>query len=286
MNDPQFEVGNKGYDNSPGFSAEPPPKKQRGCFFYGCVFAAVLAVIGVILAGALTYTGYYYYTKLINDYTSTTPAELTKFQLPEDQLKSLNDRVAEYKKAIDGGRAFDLVLTADEVNSLINENEDLKGKVYITIKGDQVSGQLSIPLGATGLPGTKGRFLNCSAALKASIKNGEFDVRAQDLVVNDKPLPPSIKTSLANENLAKDFSNNPENAKFFAKIESFEVKDDKIFIKTKAKAGDDAKSADKPKIEDATPPKDEAPAKADGKDAAPAKEESKSKEEAAPKAAA
>ena len=82
MNDPQFDVGDKGYDNAPAFSPE-PPARQRGCFFYGCIFALVLAVIGLILGGALLYTGYHYYMKIVEEYTSTTPADIKKFTLPD-----------------------------------------------------------------------------------------------------------------------------------------------------------------------------------------------------------
>ncbi len=270
MNDPQFEVGNKAYDNAPGFTPE-PPRRERGCFFYGCVIASVLFVIGLILAGALTYTIYYYYTKAIHDYTSTTPEQIPQVNMPEDRRKELNERVDAYTKAGNAGEAYELVLTADEINTLINENEDLKGKAYITIKGDQVTGKLSIPLEQWGLPGTKGRYFNGTATLKASIQNGQLDVRAQDLVVNDKPLPPNIKASLANENLAKDFSKDPGNAKMIAKIDSFEIKDDKVYIKTKAKAkdedrakgkgSDDAEDTPKPKADtkDDENPKDDAP---------------------------
>ena len=101
-------------------------------------------------------------------------------------------------------------------------------------------------------------------------------------LVNDKPLPPNVKTSLAGENITKEFSKNPKNAKMIENIESFEIKEDKVYIKIKAKTG----AADTPKIEDAALPKDEAPKKAETKDASPPKEESKPKEATAPKAAA
>ena len=291
MNDPQFEVGQKHYENA-GFPPESPPRKQRGCFFYGCIIALILGLIGLILAGIVAYLGYTSIIKLRDEYTSTTPAEIPKADLPEDQRKALDERVAEFKKANDDGTAYELILTADEINALINENEDFKGKAYITLKGDQVSGKLSMPLGELGIPGLKGRFLNGTASLKPSIKDGQLDVRVMDLVVNDKPLPANIKTSLANENIAKDFSKNPENATMLNKIDSFEIKDDKVYIKTKAKVADTPKTDDPSKSEDSAKSKDEVKpeetpkAEPEPKESAPSKEEAKPKETEAPKKAA
>ena len=101
MNDPQFEVGQKDYENA-GFPPESFPRKQRGCFFYGCIIALILGLIGLILAGIVAYLGYTSIIKLRDEYTSTTPAEIPKADLPEDQRKALDERVAEFKKAAAG----------------------------------------------------------------------------------------------------------------------------------------------------------------------------------------
>jgi len=97
-----------------------------------------------------------YYNQMLQTYTSTTPVELPKVVLPDDQRKALDERWAAFQKARDKGEAAEIELTADEINALIAENEKFKGKVHITIKGDQVSGQLSLPLDETPFPGRKG----------------------------------------------------------------------------------------------------------------------------------
>src|SRR6185437_6005621 len=128
--------------------------KQRGCFFYGCIIAIVLAVLALILAVAVGYMGYYYYTKVLQEWTSTAPVEIPSVTLESDRQKDLDDRVAAFKKALDDGEAAELVLTADEINALIEQNKDVKGKVYVMLDGDEVTGKVSLPLGETGFPGT------------------------------------------------------------------------------------------------------------------------------------
>lgn len=209
----------------------PPPPASRGCFFYGCIFAAVLAVLGILAVGAVFYAGYHYYSKMLVEYTSTAPATIPQVKLTDEQRKSLDERWAAFRKSVEEGKAAEVSLNSDELNTLVSENDKLKGKVYFTIKGDQVTGQVSIPL--EGLPGAKGRFLNGSATLTGSILDGQLIVRAKELEVNGKSLPPNIKAQLASENLAKDFAKDPDNAEKIRKIENFTVKDGMILIKSR-----------------------------------------------------
>ena len=54
-NDPEFY-------QTPKFSPEQyqAPPRQRGCFFYGCIIASVLALLVVILVAILAFVGYRY----------------------------------------------------------------------------------------------------------------------------------------------------------------------------------------------------------------------------------
>ena len=67
--------------------------------------------------------------------------------MPAEQRQVLKDRVEAFRKAVEAGTPTEpLVLTSDDLNALIEENPDLKGKIYVKIEGDEVKGQVSIPL--------------------------------------------------------------------------------------------------------------------------------------------
>jgi hypothetical protein len=266
MEHPRFGVD----DNPPELYTPEgyPPKApaSRGCFFYGCLFAAILGVLGVLAAGGLAYLAYRSYANLVRDYTATSPAPLPPVEMPEDQRKALDERWAAFRKALDDGKPAEIELNADELNVLVSQSPKLKGRVHFTLKGDQATADVSIPL--EGLPMGSGRYLNGSATLTGSIRDGDLVVRATDMVVNGKPLPPNIKSQLAGQNLAKDFSKDPENAEKLRKIESFEIKDGKIRIKSRdmhaeedasPPAGDDRKPANSPPPEE-VPKAEPAPA--------------------------
>ncbi|MFO0954629.1 MAG: hypothetical protein U0835_26395 [Isosphaeraceae bacterium] len=260
----------------PGYYVE-PPKKQRGCFFYGCLFASIGAGLMFLVVVAIIATGVYFGNQLLNEYTSTTPAQIPVVNLSDDQKKAVKDRWEAFRKAIDEGKAAEIVLTAEDINALIEEEPQLKGKVYIKLKDDKATGEISMPF---DVPLKGRRFFNGTATITAVLADGDLDVRLQELEVNGKKLPPEMKAQFGSENVAKDFNRNPENAKMIRQFESVKIADSKVFIKAKARdasaAADKeepkAKSADEASKEPAPEPakKAEPPAKPDAPSPAPA----------------
>ena len=239
------------------------PNKSRGCFFYGCITALVLALLGLILTGVLVYFAYSWSDKTIKEYSSTTPVVLPEVKLPEEESKALEERWKTFKDAVDKGEAAELTLNADEINALIQKQPDLKGKFFVSIKDDKISGQMSLPLDWIPLGLGKGRFFNGSATLTVSLHDGNLVVHAKSIEAHGKTPPPDFMAQFARQNLAKDVMNNPQHAEMINRFDSIEVKDGKVHLKahsksatesaeTKEKAKDDA---DSPKAKDDGLPK-------------------------------
>lgn len=236
-NDPEFY-------QAPKYTPEAnQPPRQRGCFFYGCIIATILMVMVLVLIGAGGYLAWRAITGAIEQYTATAPRELPKVDVPADQREALKKRAAEFRKAVEEGKsASPLVLTGDDLNVLIEEEPDfaqLKGKVYLKIEGDELKGQVSIPLEAFAqVPGfgmLKGRYLNGEADLKASLNNGILLVTLDSMEVNGKRVPEEMMTNIRQKNLAEDAYKNPKHAEILHKLESIDIKDGKMTIKVKAK---------------------------------------------------
>jgi hypothetical protein len=268
---------------SPKFAPEPPAAvpRQRGCFFYGCIIASVLALLVAILVAVGIYIGYQFLNRVVDQYTSTTPRELPKVEMPPEKRQALKDRVEAFGKAVDNGTPVEpLELTSDDLNALIEEEPDLKGKIYVKIEGDEVKGQVSFPLEKLGLPMLKGRYLNGEADLKASLKDGVLIVTLDGIEVNGQRPPDQIMNDIRKQNLAKDAYKDAKNAERIRKIESLEVKDGKIILKVRARS--DA-SAGGPASKKEIPVNVIAPPPADQPKAEPVKTETpKAKVEPAP----
>ena len=115
---------------------------------------------------------------------------------PPRRRKTLEERVKAFRTALEEGKPTEpLVLTSDEINALIEaRTAELKGKVYVTIEGDKLKGQVSIPLSdfpSFGL--TRGRYLNGEAEFKVSLQDGILLVTLDSIEVNGKHRPGGVR---------------------------------------------------------------------------------------------
>jgi hypothetical protein len=231
------------FDQARRFSAEDyEPPRQRGCFFYGCIIASVLALLLVIIVGVVGYAFYKWLNGVVQEYTATAPRELPKVEMPAEQRATVMERFETFRKAVDAGTPTEpLVLTGDDINALIEETPQLKGKIYVTIEGERLKGQLSIPLDALGqafgLGMLRGRYLNGEAELKASLQDGVLIVTLASFEVNGKRPPEELLSRLRQQNMAQDAYKDPKNAEQIRKLESLEIKDGKLIVKARRSPG-------------------------------------------------
>jgi hypothetical protein len=279
MDQPYYEVGQKPGDPSQaaaggGYYEE--PRKSRGCFFYGCITVLIIGVIGLLLCVAAFVTLGYFANRMINEYTDTAPAPIPQVNLPDDQRKEVIDRWQAFRKAVDEGREAEIVLTADEINALIEREPEFKGKVYVTIKDDQITAQISWPL---TIPFKGQRYLNGSGTITAEMKDDKLDVRLKDLEVRGKHIPDDAKKQLAGQNLAEEYVKDPDNRAMIRKFRSIQIKDGKVYIKARSRDEDEKKEAEKAKAEghEEDKAKEAEKVKADDHDQDKAKETEKAK---------
>jgi len=222
---------------TPPQAPPPPVPKQKGCWFYGCVTLAILALIG----GVGLYFSARYVIKsasgLAERYTSTTPAPMETVSISQADLKSLQDRVASFAQAMDNQKGLrEIVLTAFDINALIQNDpsyKNAKGNVFVILESDQVKARISMPLDDIGPLKLKGRYLNGTAAVKVSLENGVLNVRLKDVDVGGNPLPEAIMTAFKDINFAQNLEKDPNASQWLRKLESIVVKDDKVILRAK-----------------------------------------------------
>ena len=209
-----------------------PPPKRRGCLFYGCLTCVVLALI----SGLMVFLTVRAIKNKVYAYTDTQPMQLPKVEMSDAESESLKQRVASFGEAMEQGKAAEpLILTERDINALLARaanTKELADKVYVSVNGNQIKGQVSLPLSFLGWLG-KGRYLNGEATFNVSLENGVLIVTAQEIKVKGKPLPESVMKQLRQENLAKEAYKNPENAEAIRKLESIQVEDSRAIIKAR-----------------------------------------------------
>jgi hypothetical protein len=208
-------------------------KKKGGCAKYlaiGCVVVILLGAIGSIVA----YKGMKVFVlKMAEQYTDSKPGELPKVDASSDEVDALLKRVQEFTGAIrDGQPASALELTSKDINLLIQNHPDWKemaGKVYISMEGDKIKGQTSIPLDAISRM-LKGRWLNASAVFRAEMTAGRLLVFIDSVSINGKTPPDEFMKSFRTVNFAENANKDPKAAAVLGKLESLSVQDGTLRI--------------------------------------------------------
>lgn len=221
----------------------PPQRPPRGCMFYGCITAVVLALV---LGVGGFFAVRHWMGKLVEvvlEKTETAPMELPKSDMPPAEFAQLEGRVREFMAAANARRQTEpLVLDSDDLNALIDRDPDwapMRDRVHLTLVGDRIEAEISLPLGEflEGIPGTselKGRYLNGTATLSVSLVDSVLDVMVHDAQVKGEDLPPEVMAGLSSRNLVEDFQGDADIQKLKNWIESIEVAGGKLTIGARA----------------------------------------------------
>jgi len=207
-----------------------PQKNRRGCLFYGCI-TGIVCLVAILLAFLL---GLHALKKMLNEYTDTKPMVLPTVQMSADQVAQVQRRVDGFRDAVRGGRTPPpLELTGEEIDALIENDPDfrmLKGKLYVTIEGDQVKGQMSVPMDQVGLPFFRGRYLNGTGTFGVTFHNGILTILPREVLVKGKLLPAVYMDRIRNQNLAAQANDDPRSSVALNRLQSIDVKDGKLII--------------------------------------------------------
>jgi hypothetical protein len=210
--------------------AEKP--RRHGCLFWGGIIAGILLLL-VLIAG---YAGYRYVRHAVNEYTDTKPLEMPTVQLSGTEITNLQKRVRNFDTAIKADKpAEPLVLTSDEVNALIAENNKSNStlpptRLYFSFNDDRVQAQLSVPTDSIGLRMLKGRYFNGSGDFALSVHNGRLMLTVKSLSVKGKPLPEQFMQSLRSENFAASWTNDVELNQALAKLQDVKIQNGKLIV--------------------------------------------------------
>src|SRR5436190_20536487 len=144
----------------------PPRQKGLGCFARGCLILLVFAIVLAIACFAGVYWGFQRHSAIVHGiYWLTKTHSLAAEQVPvpefngsDTQIQSVRERWQDFEQKTRAGQAAEIELTADDINTFILTNRDVRGKVFVSIEGDQLRLQTSIPFGE--LIGRRGYYFN------------------------------------------------------------------------------------------------------------------------------
>ena len=217
------------------FNSQKFRSKDGNCLLWGC---ATVAVVGIIGAIALVFAARDGLGVIRDKYTDDAPIELPVSELTEEERTALIERVDEFAELLNNDEATEaLILNQDDINGLIQfhpELERFKDKVYITLDGEDVHGQISVPLDE--IPGFGGRYFNGSARFDVELENGVAKIFILDATLKGEPVPEEFMTEIRHQNMASDIQQDEDIREGMSKLERIEVTDGQVIVTPKAVA--------------------------------------------------
>jgi hypothetical protein len=169
-------------------------------------------------------------------YTSPAPLVFPRVELTGAEREALEGKLASFRALTNAGATVPaLELNPGELNALLARNAEFRDKFHLSVEGDQVKGQISLPLDKKNFPvigrWLKGRYVNGSAGFRASVQGGGLVVNLVGVEVNGAAVGQEIMANLAAENLAAPFYSDMETSNVLSRLAAVEVRDGKVIVR-------------------------------------------------------
>jgi hypothetical protein len=173
----------------------PPPRRRVGCFARGClvlmIFAIVLAIAGFgglywgLHRNSALFYGSYWLAKTRS--LAEAPTPVPEFNASEQQIQLAQERWQDFEQKTRAGQAAEIQLSADDINALIAASEDARGKVFVSIDGNQLRLQVSVPIGR--FLGREGYYFNGDVVIGAEGVQSLDGLRLSRVTINGEQVP-------------------------------------------------------------------------------------------------
>ncbi len=189
-----------------GWVEAPPRRKGLGCFARGCLILLVFAVVLAIACFAGVYWGFQRHSAIVH--------AIYWLQGLEQKTRA--------------GQPAEIELTADDINTLILTNRDARGKVFVSIEGNQLRLQTSIPFGE--LIGRRGYYFNGDITVEFKGAESLENPQLNRIVVNGKQVPSDLLKWKYRSRRLQDYLSDYRN---IHGIGTIEVRDGKVILRSR-----------------------------------------------------
>jgi hypothetical protein len=119
-----------------------------------------------------------------------TPVPIPQFTASDAQIQSVHERCEDFEQKARAGQAAELELAPDDINTLIAANQDARGKVFVSIDGNRLRCQASVPLGE--FIGRSGYYFNGDIAVELENAESVENPQLNRIIVNGEPVPSDL----------------------------------------------------------------------------------------------
>lgn len=178
---------------------EPPPQQRgMGCFAKGCLILLVFVLLLIVACVAGVYWGYRHHSALLRGAVwakrthvlAEAPRDLPTYQAPPAEIEAVRQRWGNFEATIDRNEPAEIELTANDLNSLIANNKNLRGRAFVSLDGNRLRFQLSVPL--QKYIRQKGYYANADVSIQFDGTQAVNQPRLSAITVNGESLPSDL----------------------------------------------------------------------------------------------
>jgi hypothetical protein len=219
-----------------GWVDAPPPKRGLGCLGRGCLILVVFAVVLGIACFAGMYWGLHRHSAIFHGLywlakaqaIAQTPVRVPEFTASDTQIQTVHERCEDFEQKARAGQPADLELTADDINTLIGTNQDLRGKAFVSIEGERLRCQASVPLGE--FIGRSGYYFNGDVTFELKGAESLENPQLKGITVNGEPVPSDLLNWKYRSKRLRDYLADYRNG---TGVGTIEVRDGKLILQSR-----------------------------------------------------
>ncbi len=178
-----------------GWVDAPPPRAGLGCFARGCLILAVFAIVLAIACFAGLYWGLQRHSAVVHGIywlakthsIAETAASVPEFIASDEQIQSVQERWQDFERKKRAGQPAEIELTADDINSLIAANPDMRRKAFVSMEENRLRLQTSVSLGQ--FFGRSSYYFNGDITIQLNGPESLEHPELNRIIVNGDPVP-------------------------------------------------------------------------------------------------
>jgi len=215
---------------------EAPPRKGLGCFGRGCLILSIFAIVLAIAGFGGMYWGLHRHSALFygNYWLAKThsiteaPTPVPEFSGSDQQIQRVRERWQEFEQKTRAGQAAEIELSADDINALIATNDDVRGKAFVSMEGNQLRLQMSMPIGE--FLGRPGHYFNGDVVIELEGGQSPDTPRFSRLTINGEQVPTDFLDWKYRSRHLREYLIDQRNA---YDIGTIEIRDGKVILRSR-----------------------------------------------------
>jgi hypothetical protein len=214
----------------------PPRRKGLGCFGRGCLILLVFAIVLGIACFAGMYWGLHRHSALFyGSYwlaktrsIAEAPAPVPEFSASDQQIQRVRERWQDFEQKTRAAQPAEIELSADDINALIATSDNVRGKVFVSIDGNQLRLVASLPIG--GVLGKPGYYFNGDVIIELKAAQPLESPQLSRITINGEQVPSDFLNWKYRSRQLREYLAEQRNA---YDIGTVEVREGKVILRSR-----------------------------------------------------